>query len=172
MAMNNDNNYYKGGRRSNFIDEIIAAYLDGKLRVQDVAAAFATNLEVEGVQEVLNRLIDDGRLTRSEADEMIRELYSARSAENKVAATTATAAGGTAAVWMVSGAGLSGLSASGITSGLAALGGIIGGGMAAGLVVTAGGAFIAGAGVFVATKRLVRYSNERSLKKRAENRAQ
>ena len=92
--MHHESNYSKGSGRSNFIDEIIGAYLDGKLRVQGVAAAFATNSEVESVQEVLNRLIDDDRLRRSEADEMIRELYAARSAENKVAATTATAAGG------------------------------------------------------------------------------
>ena len=41
-----------------------------------------------------------------------------------------------------------GLSATGITSGLAAIGGVVGGGMGAGLVITAGAPFAIGAGVY------------------------
>lgn len=41
------------------------------------------------------------------------------------------------AVAVVSAAGTAGLSAAGITSGLAAIGGVVGGGMAAGIVITA-----------------------------------
>lgn len=151
------------------IDGIIRAYLDGGLQVKDVASALATHLEADSAQEILNGLVDRGRLGRDEADEITREFFAARSAENGIAGATATAAGGTAAVSAVAMSGsIGGLSASGITSGLAALGGLIGGGMASGLVVTAGAAFVAGAGVFVMTKQLLRRTRQRKSERLAE----
>lgn len=165
--MNNET-LNSGGLRK-FIDGIIRAYLDGKLQVKDVAAGLATHMEVDGAETILNRLVQEGRLRRDEADEIVSELVAVRSVENRIAAASGTVAGGGTALTMVSGAGaVAGLSASGITSGLAALGGLIGGGMAMGLLVTAGGAFVAGAGVFFATKRLVRFANERSLERKSD----
>lgn len=88
---------------------------------------------------------------------MISDPQSTRSVENQIAAAIGVPAGGAAALTMVSASGtVASLSASGITSGLAALGGFVGGGMAAGLLVTAGGAFVAGAATFWVTKRIVR----------------
>lgn len=96
-----------------------------------------------------------------EVESIISELQSTRSVENHIAAATSVTAGGTAALTMVSASGtVAGLSASGITSGLAALGGLVGGGMAAGLLVTAGGVFVAGAATFWVTKRIVRQSKK------------
>lgn len=60
------------------------------------------------------------------------------------AAAIGATAGGVAAV---SAAGTAGLSAAGITSGLAAIGGVVGGGMAAGAVVVAAAPAVAAAGV-------------------------
>jgi hypothetical protein len=90
------------------------------------------------------------------------QLHATRSAENGVAASVGVAAGGGTALSMVSASGtVAGLSASGITSGLAALGGLVGGGMAVGLLVTVGGAALAGTGAFFVTKQLVRWGRKR-----------
>jgi len=67
--------------------------------------------------------------------------------------TKVTAAGGVVgaggALATVSGAGtVAGLGATGITSGLAAIGGTVGGGMAAGLLVTAAAPLAVGAGFY------------------------
>jgi len=69
--------------------------------------------------------------------------------------TIAGAVGGTAAsVGTVAAVGASGLSAAGITSGLAAVGGVVGGGMVAGVVVTAAAPAVAAAGVGYGTYRI------------------
>jgi hypothetical protein len=49
---------------------------------------------------------------------------------------------------MVAAAGIPGLSAAGITSGLATIGGVVGGGMAAGIVILPIAAGVAGVGVY------------------------
>lgn len=140
-----------------FADSVISAYLKGKLPPKEVAQRLATQMEIESAREVLDQLVTDGRVERAEADTILEELQSTRSIENSIAAGTSVTAAGGAALTMVSASGtVAGLSASGITSGLAALGGLVGGGMAGGLLVTAGGAFVVGAGIFWWTKQAVR----------------
>lgn len=140
-----------------FVEIVLSAYLKGKLPPKEVAQKLATHLELEAARDVLDRLVQDGRIKREEAESIIKEFQSKRSLENGVAATAGVSAGGGAALTMVSASGtVAGLSGAGITSGLAALGGLVGGGMAAGLLVTAGGAFVVGAATFWATKKAVR----------------
>ena len=140
-----------------FAESALSAYLKGKLPPKEVAQKLATHMEVEAASEVLDQLVHDGRIKREQADSIIDELQSTRSVENGIAASTGVTAGGGAALTMVSASGaVAGMSASGITSGLAALGGLVGGGMAAGLLVTVGGAFVVGATTFWATKQIVR----------------
>ena len=140
-----------------FTESALSAYLKGKLPPKEVAQKLATHMEVEAASEVLDQLVHDGRIAREEANSIIQEFRSARSVENSIAATTGVAAGGTAVLTMVSTSGtIAGLSATGITSGLAALGALVGGGMAAGLLVSAGGAVVVGASIFWGTKQVVR----------------
>ena len=115
----------------------LSLYLKGRLPVKKVAEKLATYMEIEAARDVLDQLVRDGRITPQDVEPIISGFQSTRSAENHIAATTGVTACGGAVLAMVSGAGtVAGLRDSGITSGLAALGGLIGGGMAAGLVVT------------------------------------
>lgn len=74
-----------------------------------------------------------------------------------VAAATGAVAGGAGAITAVAASGaVSGLGAAGITSGLAAVGSVVGGGMAAGLLVTAAAPVAVGAiayGVYKLVKK-------------------
>jgi len=65
-----------------------------------------------------------------------------------VVAGAGAAAGGASAVGAVAALGIPGLGATGITSGLAAVGSVIGGGMGAGLLVTAAAPLAVGAAAY------------------------
>lgn len=65
-----------------------------------------------------------------------------------VAAGAGATAGGTGAVGAVAALGVPGLGATGITSGLAAVGSVVGGGMGAGLLVTAAAPLAVGAAAY------------------------
>ncbi len=70
------------------------------------------------------------------------------------AAGAGLAAGGIAGIGLLSALGTTGLSAAGITSGLAAAGSIIGGGMVAGIGVLAAPAVILGGGAYIAASKV------------------
>lgn len=124
------------------------------ISVEEIAAWLATLLKLNGASQVLNELVRDGTIDQEKANNVLEMFTRRTAAENVAAATAGVTTGGATAVGMVSAAGaVSGLSAAGITSGLSALGGLIGGGMAAGLLVVSGGAFAAGAIGFVAVKK-------------------
>jgi hypothetical protein len=66
-----------------------------------------------------------------------------------IAAATGATVGGAGAITAVSAAGpVVGLGAAGITSGLAAVGSLVGGGMAAGLIITAAAPLVVGAATY------------------------
>jgi hypothetical protein len=100
--------------------------------------------------------------------DIVNHFYDGPSKEALAAALAGTlagtAAGATGAVAVVSAAGTAGLSAAGLTSGLAAVGTIAGGGMAAGLTVAAAlpvaGAVAVGGAAYVVVSLVQKFVNE------------
>src|SRR5262245_45309385 len=88
-----------------FVERVLSAYLKGKLPPKEIAQKLATHMEVEAAREVLNRLVEEGRIDREEAESIIKELQSQRFVENGAAATVGVCTGGGAALTMVSASG-------------------------------------------------------------------